>query len=213
MRRVPLAATALYVVVLGCTAPSHYVLDDASSDAVTDVARDGADAGPTFDVLSPDAGTVDAGPGDLGADVAADLPMEEPLVCPGGRYACGGRCVDLLTEPAHCDECNNHCDGICDGGGCAPLDASAGCGTGHARCGDGCVDLATDPLNCGECGNGCTGRCVAGGCVPEDAGATCPRGQSLCVGGCTDTATDPANCGECGNVCATGCHAGGCATP
>lgn len=39
--------------------------------------------------------------------------------CPPDRNACGGRCVDLATDPDHCGACGRHCSGGCYDARCA----------------------------------------------------------------------------------------------
>ncbi len=109
--------------------------------------------------------------------------------------ACGGACVDVQTNAAHCGQCDAACPtgGVCTNGTC-------GCPAGQQVCSGACVDTMTDLKNCGTCSNACaTGaECSGGDCA-------CPgvRG-AVCMGECADLASDSANCGQCGSACTGG---------
>lgn len=121
----------------------------------TDVAADGAAACPGG--VCPDAG-----------DDAAEPDAAEPDVgpsCAESELACGGRCVDPKSDPAHCGECGKACP---DGDRCTAGVCELACPPGANACGGRtCLDLATDAKNCGACGKTCadTEDCVAGTCV------------------------------------------------
>ena len=126
---------------------------------------------------------------------------------------CGGECVDLASDVAHCGACDVDCRALtnvlpgasgvrCLAGRCAiPADA---CAPGFADCvgsSDGCeTDLAL-PSSCGGCANHCemarplcdssTGTCTD----------VCPGGRRLCGVTCVDTTSDPRNCSDCGLGC------------
>lgn len=167
----------------------------------------GMDAGP---------GSVDAGPGvDAGPSPA----------CGVGEVLCGGACVDLASDAAHCGACGNACEAgfACTAGDCvcppgSPVCAGIGnpndcggveCGPtewcigGRCECGPGfteldgaCVDLASDPDHCGAPGNECErGVCARGECVDG-----CPMGTRRCGDACVRS-SDPRHCGECGRAC------------
>lgn len=90
-------------------------------------------------------------------------------VCEAGECVCteanmcGGKCVDLASDVAHCGGCGRECmpGSICDDGTCI-------C-TG-VICNNACVDLDNDANNCGGCGKRCgtLGECVDGGCETID---------------------------------------------
>jgi hypothetical protein len=119
-----------------------------------------------------------------------------------GTTACGGVCVNRMTDAANCGSCGRACATMetCLGGVCNPV-----CGAGQTLCPGAagapgaCRTLATDSLHCGMCGNACTtGRtCVAGVCTMACAPGTVTCGATPCV----DLTTDPANCSACGTVC------------
>jgi hypothetical protein len=135
------------------------------------------------------------------ADWISGLEEEPPC------ETCGGEaCVDLMTDPDHCGECDSPCpDGIlCESGECS-------CPEGTSLCGDQCINLASDPANCGECGESCVDPevCLEGVCT-SDCGDL-----EECGGACVDLQTDPMHCGECDNACDPGnaCIGGGCDCP
>jgi YVTN family beta-propeller protein len=69
--------------------------------------------------------------------------------CPVGELFCGGACVDLAVDAAHCGACGTAC---ADGSSC--------------RAG-ACVALGTDRLNCGAVGRACLPgeSCLSGACT------------------------------------------------
>ncbi|MBL8680766.1 MAG: hypothetical protein JNK05_16425 [Myxococcales bacterium] len=93
----------------------HHPPDDGGVDASmpTDATSDGAfDA--TIDAVSTD-GEADA------SDVRAlpDRVEVDGERCVGAiPGACGGRCVDLATDPSHCGACGASCAGQCVAGAC-----------------------------------------------------------------------------------------------
>lgn len=70
-------------------------------------------------------------------------------VCTTGLSCCGGRCVNLTSNPLHCSACGRQC------------------ASGTACCSNSCVDVLKDAQNCGACGTRCPGllpTCNAGKC-------------------------------------------------
>lgn len=95
----------------------------------------------------------------------------DPIVCDPGRTACEGRCVDLLTDPAHCGLCRYDCDAGCVGGVCEvvlPPDCAQ-----DADCDDGEFCNGTE-----RCSGG---TCLAGTAPSCDDGAYC-NGVETCAG-------------------------------
>lgn len=87
--------------------------------------------------------------------------------CRSGFFDCGGACVDVDTNPAHCGACDRGCDGLpCGDGECQ----AAGCDGFADQCGESCTDVSNDPLHCRECGRTCDGDeiCVDGDCEDLD---------------------------------------------
>lgn len=87
---------------------------DIPGDTATDVVTDTA-----TDVVTDTA--TDAGVDARDVDAATDAPADRPdaLACPAGQTACGGRCVDLTRDVAHCGACGATCaSGPCADGTC-----------------------------------------------------------------------------------------------
>lgn len=131
--------------------------------------------------------------------------------CASGELVCGGTCLDVQSDNAHCGDCTVRCGDTehCVKGQCRP-----GCAPNETACAGHCVDLTTDPSSCGACGNACGDRvsCIGGVC-----GDRCAKGQLLCgdSGPCINAMTDNANCGACGVQCGAGraCVGGTCLAP
>ncbi|MBI4703133.1 MAG: hypothetical protein HY744_18605 [Deltaproteobacteria bacterium] len=85
------------------------------------------------------------------------------LDCAGDTCVCGGKCVDVMVDPANCGDCGIECGPgeICSAGKC-----TFSCAGGTTKCGKKCVDTNLDPENCGGCGNACQPgqSCQNGGC-------------------------------------------------
>jgi hypothetical protein len=130
------------------------------------------------------------------------------LVCPVGEVDCGGRCVSLLSDAAHCGACGSACGALeaCSAGSC-------GCAAGVAVCGGACTDLARDAQHCGACETACgaTAYCTTQGDATACTDA-CPQGFTACGRACVELASDRQNCGACGNACGAGetCRDGAC---
>jgi len=139
---------------------------------VTDAATDMMDAGRTHDASSPgDASHPRDASGlrDAGRDATVSLPDAALTLCDGGI-------VDLMTDDAHCGECNNACEipaaelhanNHCVAGRCVPS-----CQEKWGNCdmmpATGCeADLSTDDDNCRICGRNCVGNrhCIEGVCI------------------------------------------------
>src|SRR5438105_3396692 len=85
--------------------------------------------------------------------VASDLAGGDATVsCDGNLLACGGKCVDVLTDKANCGQCGKACAGTetCTAGQCV-----VPCTQGTTNCSGKCVNLQTDPTNCNACGMAC----------------------------------------------------------
>jgi hypothetical protein len=171
----------------------------APEDATGGDAALSPDATPTDDVPGLDVaprdtvaieGGAEASATDTRPDVAPPPPDASP--CPIGQRLCGGACVDVQSDMAHCGRCNNPCKPT----------------FGGACCAGACVQLDDDAANCGMCGRACgeTLECVSRSCR---CGAVRPF---VCGDRCADLRTDPMNCGVCGRVCPTGqrCVSSGC---
>lgn len=114
----------------------------------------------------------DACPCTEGCDPELEVCDAAACVCRPGLVRCGGACVDTRSDPAHCDGCDQPCDGgaLCDDGACV-----AACGGGHEACGQACVDTSSHALHCGECDKPCAADtlCIFGQCRPYVALADC----------------------------------------
>lgn len=130
------------------------------------------------------------GSGDLTISFACDSATLTP---------CAGRCVDLLTNHAHCGTCGNDLhrapdgpvpngrlwDSHCENG--APA-----CDSGYLLCDRFCVDPGVE--HCGGCNIGCTAPanaclCVDEECTARGCGFTTPflRTRRSCEDVCDDT--------------------------
>ncbi|MCZ7685968.1 MAG: hypothetical protein M5U28_47305 [Sandaracinaceae bacterium] len=122
--------------------------------------------------------------------VHSSLTASTGSCCPPGQVVCGGRCVDLQSDPDHCGTCVRRCgEGrVCSNGMC--------CTEGQANCDGTCIDVLSDNSNCGGCDVACSGDdyCSVGTC--------CPPGTADCgADGTCNSLTSNANCGRCGNSC------------
>lgn len=133
-------------------------------------------------------------------DVGPEPDVDVGPDCPGEQIECNDECVDPMTDPNHCDGCDNPCpapeshgDAVCVDGQC-----DIECDTDYDLCGQECVDLQTDGDHCGECDDPCGENfmCSEGACVDD-----CPGDEQVCNGGCFDLDESPQHCGECGDPC------------
>ena len=118
---------------------------DASVEDATEADADANGPG------EPDIGDPDAD--DPDADVEPDADNGEDDACPFAyQMECGGECVAVNTNPDHCGECDNECEGeeACVGGEC-----TTECMGDLELCDNQCVDLEIDSANCGACGDPC----------------------------------------------------------
>jgi len=154
-------------------------------------------------------------------DVALDQGSDSSA-CTTGQMECGGKCVDTLTNPSHCGDCQTDCTklpgidpaavacvaGACNiGGAClpgkahCPSDVATGCTTDLSQishCGD-CTTVCSEPTPaCANVG-GADGGVSHFGCI---SGCVAPK-STRCSISCVDTSTDIQNCGRCGNACVT----------
>lgn len=129
--------------------------------------------------------------------------------CPAATPArCGGTCVDVSADPAHCGACANACPApsngtaSCRGGLCAVT-----CRAGTHLCGGSCVDDAS-PATCGTSCTPCpaasanaTVSCEGGRC-----GFTCNAGFHRCAGACVGD-REVTSCGTSCTPCAAPANA------
>lgn len=131
-----------------------------------------------------------------------------PVACNEGEKACGGRCIDVMSDAQNCGGCRVACpeNAICNEGSC-----EMACPDGMQAQGMKCYDISKDNLHCGESMNPCMYDqvCTDGACEPS--GADCGE-QTQCWGACTDLQSDAQNCGTCGMACGDGqvCIEGAC---
>lgn len=123
--------------------------------------------------------------------------------------------VNTLTDPDHCNKCNQACPetsgtAICTEGTCGVSDCNPGLGECDETTSTVCeTNLMTDWGNCGACGNACSLANASPACVGgECAVGTCNPGYGNCDGdssdGCeTSLLTSPAHCGSCSLQCAS----------
>lgn len=235
MLRSPLSVLYVIVFVLlaACSSGSG-TTPGSASDA--QVSPDGSDAAAdtTLDVPSaPDRAVPDDAFGlDLPADEAVPVDVPADLTdapattdagdagCPAGQTYCGGRCLDLASDPTNCGVCGMNCRTlagvdpdhvVCAAGRCV-LDRA--CLAERGDCdGDattGCEADLTTATNCGRCSAACSGATSMCAMVSGDGGATrtCTSGctsttPTRCGSACVDTMSDTANCGGCARACPT----------
>jgi hypothetical protein len=141
------------------------------------------------------------------------------MPCPPGLSVCGGVCVDLQTDLAHCGDCAMACASgqVCASGKCgAPCSMSLTACTPPGGT-EVCVDIKSDQGNCGGCNRPCTSP------PPPAAQNVCQGGQCLvdcgsftrCGTECYDTTKDDTHCGGCSTNCTLSgqvCSGGQCKT-
>lgn len=128
------------------------------------------------------------------------------FACSAGETCCAGGCTDVSTSAAHCGACDQPCfaNGVCTAGACSCPESLPD------TCGPVCLDLQTGSHGyCGTCGLSCQGSYVAG------LDAPCVSGACVCAGTpeakdcganprCVNTLVDEHNCGGCGDTCKWG---------
>ena len=95
-------------------------------------------------------------------DPTLELCEDGECVCRLGLTPCAGECVDLQSDPLHCNDCQESCNmGVCDEGNCEPNCQEA------TDCDGACVHLDDDPLHCGDCDTPCAADelCVESQCI------------------------------------------------
>jgi hypothetical protein len=165
-----------------------------------------------------------------GLDDNCDTNVDEDTSCSEGLSCCGsGGCVDLMSDPGHCNFCDAPCEipdnGVpsCEAGACGIESCNAGFDDCDAQAFNGCeTNLNTDPDHCSLCGEVCplpangVAGCESGLCGIE----SCDTGFDDCDGqsfnGCEiDSSSDEDHCGGCDTTCAFEevCTAGVCGAP
>ena len=140
---------------------------------------------------------------------------------------CGGACVYVDSDVAHCGACGALCARAnasvsCAGGVCGIRDCLPGWGNCDGDIGNGCENnLRTDAYNCGACGNQCMLPNAISACGNVCYITACHAGFDDCdadaKNGCeAQLGSDPANCGGCGLACSlpnanSTCMVGSCA--
>jgi hypothetical protein len=134
-------------VVVGADIDGGVSVVDRPSDMGPRQDADVGDSSATDAAAEPanpvnDAGSMDAGSGDVPADSdsGAPVPVDSgvldsaaaaPVVpsCGDGTTLCGDTCVNLTNDAANCGRCTNRCDGAaCEASACVkPAAAPAGC--------------------------------------------------------------------------------------
>ncbi|ACY14082.1 cadherin-like beta sandwich domain-containing protein [Haliangium ochraceum] len=86
-------------------------------------------------------------------DSGTECPPEAPVCngegvcateCADGYQQCGDACVDILSDPQRCGDC----DAVCEVGAVC-VDGACECPPGLILCDGACVDIATGPATCG----------------------------------------------------------------
>ena len=195
---------ALSVIVLeGCLADYSPYLTGNGQD-VPDAGHDPRDVATEPLDVARDAGRT---------DLLTDSPHADngASPCPAGEMRCGGACVDVRVNDAHCGACGGACmSGLrCVDGGC-----SGSCPAPQVVCDRTCVNLLADARHCGNCNEPCSAGqgCFGGVCRII---APCMAPMTLCSGSCINTASDNAHCGGCDVRCGATqlCTSGACVPP
>jgi hypothetical protein len=124
-------------LVSGCSIRGRFSIEPA--DAAADVSA--ADAVPVPDAAADSASLPDVTDDGASTDVVGDVAPD--VSCPAGQSACGGRCVDTLSDPMNCGACGTVCP------------------SGNARVSFACVT------------GRCVGECSTGVFVPDALGGSC----------------------------------------
>jgi hypothetical protein len=158
-----------------------------------DSADDGCESNTTNDVANCGACGVVCGFGEScvsGQCVCGTVRVSGRAACtaPASNACCGGTCVDLMTDTAHCNDCNSPCfaenaSSSCSMGACGIgtcFDGFADCDSDFRSCE---TDVRSSTSHCGACGNACgTGAgCFAGTCRCGMAGPVC-NAPGVCLG-------------------------------
>ena len=116
--------------------------------------------------------------------------------CAKPLTACGGACIDPLTDPKYCGasgtclgpNAGTSCDPIgetCVAGACTSI-----CAAGEVMCDGSCVSPLTDSAHCGASAN----------CIGPNAGVVCKPEPNACLGSPEQSCI----AGKCGSACASG---------
>ncbi len=85
--------------------------------------------------------------------------------CAGGLTDCGGSCVNVAADPAHCGSCSTLCGGTANGSStCVGAQCGVSCDAGYHACQGACVSAASTA----SCGTSCV-ACA----TPPNANPTC----------------------------------------
>lgn len=128
-------------------------------------------------------GTTDAAT--TGTPTSSGTTEESPVstggTCPRGQMNCGGECVDVMSDAAHCGGCDEPCDPgeVCEEGSCG-----SPCAAQEMLCAGECVDPLASDGHCGGCEQPCPAgvACVQGECPQFDVNHVLITGQSLSNG-------------------------------
>ena len=188
---------------------------------------------PDYHIVPKEDGTTGCEPNSSDACGSIDVKCKNTEVCKAGicsescpesQIACGGKCIDPMTDKAYCgatDGCVGYeacTDGkVCSNGECRILDCL---NANESKCVvdevEQCIDVASDVNNCGSCGYQCElhkpAYSVVVGCENKQCKYECEGSYTNCGSGstieCVDLSNAKLHCGRCGNEC-TGkkyCH-------
>lgn len=184
------ALFALALVACSTDPPPADAGPDAG-DLGADLAADAPPEAASLDVPGDLADVPEAGPEaatDAGVDAGADAPVDVPVdtgtpldtgpACVAPLVACAGRCVDITSDPDHCNECGRRCAaadpsrhlaryqcrvGVCD------FACAAGYGNCDADPGNGCEVQFGNLRHCTACDQNCPRACA----LAPDGGRVC----------------------------------------
>ncbi|MEZ4392317.1 MAG: hypothetical protein R3A48_14605 [Polyangiales bacterium] len=147
---------------VGATPDASAPFEDLVSPTLDAVTLDA----PAADVVTPDSPRVDAPAADVGVSCAAP------------RLSCGGRCVDVSSDPANCGSCGAACSGatpMCAAGRCAAPSCGAGASDCDSNTANGCELSHRSSEVCASAPN------LGSWCGDVACGFLCPSNSSRVV--------------------------------
>ena len=134
--------------------------------------------------------------------------------CPTGQLPCGGKCIDVTSDPQNCGGCGlvcslSHAKTTCSNSICVIVACDAQWGDCNNQPADGCEAQLGTVQNCSRCGDACSfanaqATCSQGVCQM----LSCHPGYGDCdataANGCESPLNTSAHCGSCTVSCPAG---------